>query len=357
MRVRNFNAGPGAIPFEVLQKARDEFLDFNGNGCSIIELSHRSKAFDEVINSVKMRVKRLYSLTDEFEILFLQGGASLQFAQIPMNMTNGGVAQYVDTGAWTKKAIKEAEILGIKHEVIASSKEDSYSYIPKFKFSDDADYGYICSNNTIYGTQYRELPKTKCPLIVDSSSDLFSRPIDFGNIGLFYGGIQKNGGPSGVVLVIIRKELAEQRDKSNLPTMLRYMPQIQANSMVNTPNTFGIYMLGLTLEWIEKFGGLKEIERYNDKKSKLLYKSIDEMSEFYIGHARADSRSKMNVVFNLANKELEAKFIEESLKNNMIGLKGHRSVGGIRASIYNAVTYEDVEALTSFMSDFAKKNG
>lgn len=357
-RVLNFSAGPSGIPLEVLKKAQDEFLSFQGKGYSIIEISHRSKVFEEVLHSAMQKVRDLYGFGDEYAVLFLQGGATLQFSQVPMNLYNGGVAEYVNTGNWTNKAIKEAKIRGINYKVIASSEETKFDRIPEFHFSDDADYGYICSNNTIYGTEYKEMPKCKCPLVVDSSSDLFSRPIDISNIGMFYGGIQKNGGPAGITLVVIRKDLAE-RVKSDVPTILRYKTQIEADSMSNTPNTFGIYMLNLMLEWIIKQGGLSEILKRNTKKATLLYSAIDEMSDFYKGHAQKSSRSLMNVSFNITKNggELEPLFVKEAEKNGMIGLKGHRMLGGIRASIYNAVTLENVKTLVEFMKEFAEKNG
>lgn len=357
-RVINFSAGPSTIPLDVLKTAQDELLSYQNKGFSIMEVSHRSAVFDDVINSAEKRVKELYGFNDDYAVLFLQGGASLQFAQIPMNLSTGKVCEYINTGVWTKKAIKEAEILGINYKVVASSEDTNFDRIPLIpELSKDADYTYICSNNTIYGTQYKEFPKTKSLLVIDSSSDLFSREIDTKNIGLFYGGIQKNGGPAGVTLVVIRKDLAD-RVASNVPNILRYKTQIDANSMSNTPNTFGIYMLNLMLEKLIKEGGLKAVNEKNEKKAALLYSAIDEMSDFYKGHAKKDSRSLMNVSFNITKgEEFEKKFVCEALENNMMGLKGHRHLGGIRASIYNAITYENVETLVSFMRDFAKKNG
>ncbi|CZE45890.1 phosphoserine transaminase [Campylobacter geochelonis] len=356
-RVINFSAGPSSIPLEVLQTAQAEFLDYKGCGCSIIEISHRTPIFEEVLFSARDKVKSLYGFGDEYDVLFLQGGATLQFAQVPMNLYNGGVAQYVNTGVWTTKAIKDAKILGINYEVVASSEETKFDRIPKdIKFSDDADYLYICSNNTIYGTQYKEYPKCKCPLVVDSSSDLFAREIDISNIGLFYGGIQKNGGPAGVTLVVVRKDLLD-RVGANVPSILRYKTQAEADSMSNTPNTFGIYMLNLTLDWVIKQGGLASINEKNEKKAHLLYSYIDGSNGFYKGHAQDDSRSLMNVSFNILSKELEMKFVKEASEAGMIGLKGHRHLGGIRASLYNAITYENVETLVDFMKEFARKNG
>ena len=356
-RVINFSAGPSTIPLSVLKQAQDEFLNYQGRGYSIMEISHRTKVFEEVLHQAMAKVKSLYGFGDDYAVLFLQGGASLQFAQVPMNLYKGGVAEYANTGNWTNKAIKEAEILGINYKVVASSKESKFDHIPEVKFSDDADYGYICSNNTIYGTQYKELPKCKCPLVVDSSSDLFSRPVDISNVGLFYGGIQKNGGPAGVTLVVIRKDLLDRADNSKVPLILRYKTQAEADSMSNTPNTFGIYMLNLMLGWIENLGGLGEIHKRNLAKAELLYGTIDELGDFYKGHVKKDSRSLMNVVFNIANAELEPLFVKSAEANGMIGLKGHRVLGGIRASIYNAITLDNVQTLCEFMREFAKKNG
>ena len=356
-RVINFSAGPSTIPLSVLKQAQDEFLNYQGRGYSIMEISHRTKVFEEVLHQAMDRVKSLYGFSDDYAVLFLQGGASLQFAQVPMNLCNGGVAEYANTGNWTNKAIKEAETLGINYKVVASSKESKFDHIPVVKFSDDADYGYICSNNTIYGTQYSELPKCKCPLVVDSSSDLFSRPVDLSSVGLFYGGIQKNGGPAGVTLVVIRKDLLDRVENTKTPLILRYKTQVDADSMSNTPNTFGIYMLNLMLSWIENLGGLGEIHKRNVAKAELLYGTIDELSDFYKGHVKKDSRSLMNVVFNIANPELEPLFVKMAEANGMIGLKGHRVLGGIRASIYNAITLDNVQTLCEFMREFAKKNG
>lgn len=359
MRVLNFSAGPSGLPISVLQKAQKELLDYKGKGFSIMEISHRSAVFDEVIEGAKAKLQKIYGFDDSFAVLFLMGGASLQFAQVPMNLYNGGVAEYANTGVWTKKAINEAKILGINYKVVASSEAENFSYIPDFSFSDTADYGYICSNNTIYGTQYSKLPTCKCPLIVDSSSDLLSRPIDFKNIGLFYGGIQKNAGPAGVTLLIIKKDLAN-RVKDNIPNILRYKTQIEANSMSNTPNTFGIYMFDLMLDWINEQGGLKAIDEKNRQKAALLYDYIDN-SNFYKAHAKIGSRSLMNVSFNIYkngknNENLEKALVEFSAKNNIIGLKGHRILGGLRASIYNAVSLENVKFLISILEKFKTKN-
>ncbi|CUU82859.1 phosphoserine aminotransferase [Campylobacter hyointestinalis] len=357
-RVLNFSAGPSALPLSVLERARDEFISYKGMGFSIMEVSHRGKVFDELHNNAIAKVKKFYGLNDDYAVLFLQGGATLQFAQVPMNLYNGGVAQYVNTGVWTTKAIKEAKIQNINYEVVASSEDTKFDRIPQnIKFSDNADYGYICSNNTIYGTQYEEIPTTKCPLVVDSSSDLLSREIDFNskNIGMFYGGAQKNAGPAGITIVIIRKDLAS-RVKDSIPTPLRYTTQIEANSLANTPCTFGIYMFDLVLDWIKDQGGLNAINAANKKKASTLYGFIDN-SDFYKAHAKQGSRSLMNVSFTTPSTELDAKFVKEAEQNSMIGLKGHRLLGGLRASIYNAVSQKEVETLIEFMKEFQRVNG
>lgn len=359
-RVMNFSAGPSALPLSVLEKAQAEFLSYKGLGFNIMETSHRSKTFDDLHNGAIAKVKKLYNLDDDYAVLFLQGGGHMQFAQIPMNLaTRNGMAQYVDTGVWTSKALKDAKILDINYEIVASSKDKDYSYIPQdIEFRADADYCYICSNNTVYGTQYKSFPSTHgAPLVVDSSSDLFSRKIDFkaNNIGLFWGGAQKNAGPAGVTIVIIHKSLAE-RASEHIPTILRYENQVNKNSLLNTPPTFGIYMFDLVLDWINEQGGLEALNEVNKQKAKIIYDVIDS-TDFYKGHAQKDSRSLMNVTFTTPNKDLDAKFVELSQKENMMGLKGHRLVGGLRASIYNAVSLESVKTLASFMKEFARKNG
>lgn len=353
--VYNFGAGPSMLPPEVLISAQKNLCDFEGNGLSIMEASHRSSLYENVHNGAISNIKKLFEVPDDFEILFLQGGASLQFAMVPMNLYQGGTIEFADTGVWTSKAIKETKILGYNHKIIASSKESGYDHIPEISFSDEADYAYITSNNTIYGTQYRSLPKTKSPLIIDASSDIFSYKIDWTKADCVFAGAQKNAGPSGVTVVIIRKSLLE-RVGDNIPSMLRYKIHAEANSLYNTPPTFGIYLLGLTMQWIEAQGGIEAIEEYNAKKAALLYKVIDESNGFYIGHAKPQSRSHMNVTFTIHDTKLEAKLLEKAQAANMIGLKGHRSVGGLRASIYNAMRLEGIEALASLMEDFAKSN-
>ena len=356
-RAYNFGAGPSALPTSVLEIAGKELLNYHNSGISIMEASHRSKLYDDVHQNAIKLVRKLYNLPDDFDVLFLQGGASLQFAMVPMNLYMGGKAEYANSGAWSKKAIKEAEIQGINFEVVASSSDSGFDRIPEVKFSDDCDFCHITSNNTIYGTQYKEYPKTKSPLVIDASSDIFSREVDWDRVDLMYAGAQKNAGPSGLTIVIIRKNLLD-RVKDSVPTMLRYKTQADANSLYNTPPTFGIYLLNLILQWIEEKGGIAKVDEENQKKAKLLYDAIDNSNGFYTGHAQKDSRSLMNVSFNIKDKdsELEAKLLEEADKAGMIGLKGHRSIGGLRASIYNAVPYEAVEALVNLMHDFAKRN-
>ncbi|RUM68663.1 MAG: 3-phosphoserine/phosphohydroxythreonine transaminase [Sulfurospirillum sp.] len=356
-RAYNFGAGPSALPTEVLEIAQKELLDYKGSGISIMEASHRSRLYDDVHQNAIGLVRKLYKLPDDFDVLFLQGGASLQFAMVPMNLYKGGKAEYANTGAWSKKAIKEAEIQGLNFDVVASSAESGFDHIPEVSFSDDCDFCHITSNNTIYGTQYQEYPKTASPLAIDASSDIFSREVDWERVGLMYAGAQKNAGPSGLTIVLIRKNLID-RVQESVPTMLRYKTHADANSLFNTPPTFGIYLLNLILQWIDAKGGIAKVDEENRKKAKLLYDAIDNSNGFYTGHARPDSRSLMNVSFNIREKDaaLEAKLLEEAAKANMIGLKGHRSIGGLRASIYNAVPFEAVEALVDLMNDFAKRN-
>lgn len=358
-RVLNFSAGPSGLDISVLKRAQAEFLDYHGLGFNIMEVSHRGKVFEAMHNGAIEKIRKLYNIDDDYAVMFLQGGGHMQFAQVPMNLYRGGVAQYANTGVWTNKAIKDAKILGINYEVVASSEADNFYYIPdEIPFSKDADYCYICSNNTVHGTQYKSYPDTYgAPLVVDASSDLFSRKIDFkaNNIGVFWGGAQKNGGPAGVTLVVVRKDLLD-RVGDNVPTILRYKIQAEANSLANTPPTFGIYMIDLVLDWINEKGGLDGIATLNAKKADLLYSTIDS-SDFYTGHARAKDRSVMNVSFLTPSPELDKEFVALSEKENMIGLKGHRVLGGLRASLYNAVSYENVETLVSFMKEFERKFG
>lgn len=358
MRKINFSAGPSTLPESVLKQAQDELYDYQGKGFSIMEISHRTKIFEEVHFGAMSKAKELYGLSDDYEVLFLQGGASLQFAMVPMNLSNGGVCEYTNTGVWTKKAIKEAQILGVNVKVVASSEEQKFSFIPEVKFSDNADYTYICSSNTIYGTQYKHYPKSKAPLIVDASSDFFSHKVDFKDIAVFYGGAQKNAGISGLTCIIIRKDMVERSATKNLPSMLKYAVHSENNSLFNTPPTFAIYMFNLEMQWLLNQGGLDAINERNNAKAKLIYDCIDSSGGFYKGHSEVNSRSLMNVSFNIAvNADLEPVFVKEAEEAGMIGLKGHRLLGGIRASLYNAITLPQCEQLANFMKEFAKKHG
>ena len=357
-RIFNFGAGPAAIPLEVLEEAQKNLVDYKGEGLSIMEASHRSKMYDDVHNEALNLTRELYKVPEDYDILFLQGGASTQFAMIPMNLYMGGKAEYADTGSWSAKAIKEAKIQGINFDIISSSKEDGYNNIPTdINFSDDADYAYITSNNTIYGTQYKNYPSTKAPLIVDASSDIFSYPVDWSKIDMIFAGAQKNAGPSGLTIVIIKKELVA-RAGDNVPSMLKYSTHADKDSLYNTPPTFGIYMFSLTLKWIKEKGGIEAITKMNEEKAKVLYDAIDNSNGFYVGHATKDSRSLMNVSFNIKDKDakLEAELVKRATDRGMIGLKGHRSIGGLRASIYNAMSIEGVQTLVALMEEFAQEN-
>lgn len=358
-RVFNFNPGPAAIPLEVLEEIQGEFLDFKGSGMSITEISHRSKPFDDVINDAIERTKRLLKLDDRFKVLFIQGGASMQFCMIPMNLlAEGKSADYVNTGTWSTKAIKEAQLLKKNIKVVASSEDKNFSYIPEnIRFSPDAVYAHITSNNTIKGTQFSTFPDTgNIPVISDMSSDIMSRPLDMDKFGLIYAGAQKNLGPAGVCMVIIREDMLE-RVPDTVPSMLKYTTYSSKNSLYNTPPCFAIYTVQLVLKWLEeKIGGLQKMEEINKKKADILYDFFDN-SSFYRGTAEKNSRSLMNVTFRLPNEDLEKAFVADATKNKLIGLKGHRSVGGCRASIYNAMPVKGIEALVDFMKAFESKNG
>ena len=359
-RVYNFNPGPAIQPLEVLKEAQAAFLNFQGTGESIIEISHRAKEFEAVLNQGKADIKELMGLGDDYEVLFLQGGASTQFAMIPMNFAVGGkVGNYVLSGSFASKAYKEAEILGVGH-VAATSKAQDFRHIPtqdEIKLSDNAAYLHVCYNNTIYGTEYHYVPETgNVPLIADMSSDMLSRPVDFKKFSFIYAGAQKNLGPAGVVIVVARKDFLAN-SPTNIPTMLRYDTHVEKNSLYNTPPAFCIYMVGKTAAWLKKQGGLTVMAERNAKKAKLVYDAIDNSNGFYRGHADKDSRSFMNVTFRLPNEDLEKKFVEEAKAQQLCGVKGHRSVGGMRASIYNAMPYEGCERLAAFMDQFRKANG
>lgn len=352
----NFYAGPAILPQEVMKKAQDELLDFNGIGLSIMEISHRSKDFEAVINGAEAKIRSLLGVPENFTIMFLQGGASLQFGMIPMNLLKGKNADYVHTGEWAKKAIKEAKLFGTVN-IAGTSEDKNFSYVPdNLKLSPDAQYVHVTSNETIGGIQFSKFPETGIvPLIIDMSSDIFSRRIDFKNIGLIYAGAQKNIGPAGVTLVIMRNDLIESCAEG-LTTMLSYKTHAKEKSMYNTPPCFAIYMIKLVMEWIESLGGLAGIEKINDEKAKTIYSVIDGSNGYYKGTAAVKDRSKMNVTFRLPSEELEEKFINDAKKAGFIGLKGHRSVGGCRASLYNAMSLEGVLELTRFMEKFAKEN-
>lgn len=358
-RIHNFNAGPAALPLPVLEEIQSELLDYKGSGMSILEVSHRSRWFDEVINDAVVRTKRLLDLGDDFEVLFIQGGASLQFCMIPMNLgIPGKPAEYINTGTWSTKAIKEAEIQGMDVNVIASSEDRNFSYIPReFTVNPDGAYLHLTSNNTIKGTQWSAFPDAgDVPLVCDMSSDIMSRPFDPRPFGLIYAGAQKNIGPAGTALVIIRRDMLD-RVPDDIPTMLKYTTFSEKNSMFNTPACFVIYTISLVMKWLEEtIGGLDKMEAINREKGALLYGCIDG-SDFYRGTAEVDSRSLMNVTFRLPNEDLEKQFVAEALEEGLGGLKGHRSVGGCRASIYNATGIEGVRALVDFMEEFEKKNG
>lgn len=358
-RIHNFNAGPAALPVQALEEAKEEFLNFQGSGMSITEVSHRSSVFEGVLNDAIARLKRLLQLPDNFKVVFLQGGASTQFFMVPMNLIPDGTsADYINTGSWSAKAIKEAQILGKPHTVIASTKDAGYRSIPKsFSVTPGAAYLHFTSNNTIEGTQWQTFPDAgDVPLISDMSSDILWRPFDPKPFGLIYAGAQKNLGPAGVTLVIIREDMLARVPK-DVPTMLKYTTHTEGNSLYNTPPCFAVYMVDLVLKWVEETqGGLAAMEKINRKKAALLYAAIDE-GDFYRGTADLDSRSTMNVTFRLKTEDLEKKFLAEAAANGMAGLKGHRSVGGCRASIYNAVGLDAINALTDFMRDFARRNG
>lgn len=357
-RVYNFYPGPATLPLEALKKAQQELLDFNGTGMSVMELSHRSKEYGELHQQAVDLVRELMNLPDEYKVLWLQGGASSQFYMVPVNLKiDGKPMEYVNTGAWAKKAIKEAKLYG-EVNIVASSEDENFSYIPKnIEFSEKASYAHITGNNTIYGTEYHEWPETPddVPLVCDMSSNIMSKIIDVKKFGVIYAGAQKNIGPAGVTLIIVREDLLD-RVPENTPTMQKWKTHAEKNSLFNTPPCFAIYMCKLCLEYIKNIGGIKEIEKINQKKAEILYNVIDKSNGFYKGHAKPDSRSTMNVTFRLSTSELEEKCVEEAKQQGLIGLKGHRSVGGMRASIYNAMTLEGVQKLAEFLKEFQEKN-
>lgn len=359
-RIHNFNAGPAVLPEEVLREAQADFFNYKGMGLSVMEMSHRSKEYQAIIDATHASVKRIYNLGDDYEVLFLQGGASMQFLMVPMSFAlEGKEANYINTGQWSKKAISEAKKIGKTVHVAASSEDRNFCYIPKsWNLSDNPSYLHITNNNTIFGTEWKTDPTVPAnvPLIADMSSNFMSKPIDVQKYSMIYAGAQKNVGPSGVVVVIIKKDLLE-RVNPNIPTMLDYNIHAKNGSMYNTPPTFGIYMIGLVLNWIENFGGLKMVQTNNEVKAGYIYDAIDASEGFYKGTVDKDDRSLMNITFRLPSEELEALFIGEAKKEGMIGLKGHRDVGGCRASTYNSLPLPAAHALAEFMRNFQKQHG
>jgi len=357
-RVYNFSAGPAVLPEEVLREAAAEMLDYQGSGMSVMEMSHRSKTYQNILNEAEADLRELMNIPENYKVLFLQGGAHQQFAMIPMNLMKKGVADYIITGQWAKKAFAEAKLYG-KANAIASSADKTFSYIPDcsdLPISEDADYVYICENNTIYGTKFHQLPNTKGKtLVADVSSCFLSEPVDVSKYGVIYGGVQKNIGPAGVVIVIIREDLITEDVLPGTPTMLRYKTHADAGSLYNTPPAYGIYICGKVFKWLKKQGGLAAMKEYNEKKAKILYDFLDS-SKLFRGTVEKKDRSLMNVPFVTGDADLDAKFVKEAEKAGFVNLKGHRSVGGMRASIYNAMPMEGVEKLVAFMQQFEAEN-
>ena len=357
-RVYNFSAGPAVLPEEVLQEAAEEMLDYKGSGMSVMEMSHRSKVYDGIIKAAEADLRELMDIPDNYKVLFLQGGASQQFAMIPMNLMKHKKAAYIVTGQWAKKAFQEAQNYGEAVKV-ASSEDETFSYIPDcsdLDIPEDADYVYICENNTIYGTKYKTLPNTKGHILVaDVSSCFLSEPVDVSRYGIIYGGVQKNIGPAGVVIVIIREDLITEDALPGTPTMLKYKTHADADSLYNTPPAYGIYICGKVFQWLKKQGGLAAMKERNEEKAKILYDFLDE-SKMFRGTVRKEDRSLMNVPFVTGDKELDAKFVKEAEEAGFVNLKGHRTVGGMRASIYNAMPKECVEKLAAFMKKFEEEN-
>ena len=358
-RIYNFSAGPGVLPEEVLLEAQKDFYSYKGEGLSVMEMSHRSKTYGEIISEAEKDLRTLLNIGDDYAVLFLQGGATLQFSMVPLNiMPPNNKADYINTGAWSKKAIKEAKRVG-EVNIAATSEDSNFNYIPKqdaLNLTSDASYVHFTSNNTIFGTEFKTEPEVgDVPLVCDASSDILSKPINVNKYGLIYAGAQKNMGPAGAALVIVKKSLLE-RAPDTLHTYLNYNTHAEKGSMYNTPPTYTIYIMGLVYKWLLKNGGLDAMQKVNEAKAKLLYDAIDNSDGYYKGAAAIEDRSLMNVTFNLQNEELEKKFIAEATAKDFSGLKGHRSVGGIRASIYNAFPTKGVEDLVQFMADFKKNN-
>ena len=357
-RVYNFSAGPAVLPEEVLKEAAEEMLDYRGCGMSVMEMSHRSGMFQQIIDEAEADIRELLAIPDEYKVLFLQGGASTQFAMVPMNLMKNRVADYIITGQWAKKAWKEASIYGTANAV-ASSEDKTFSYIPDcsdLPINADADYVYICENNTIYGTKYHKLPNTKGKLLVaDQSSCFLSEPVDVSRYGMIYGGVQKNVGPAGVVIAIIREDLITDDVLPFTPTMLRYKTHADAASLYNTPPCYGIYICGKVFKWLKKMGSLEVMKQRNEEKAQILYDYLDQ-SGLFTGTVREDSRSLMNIPFVTGDAELDAEFVKAAKAEGLENLKGHRTVGGMRASIYNAMPKEGVETLVKFMKEFEKEH-
>ena len=357
-RVYNFSAGPAVLPESVLKSAAEEMLDYKGCGMSVMEMSHRSKVFEEIIKTAESDLRELMHIPDNYKVLFLQGGASQQFAMIPMNLMKNKVADYIVTGQWAKKAYQEAAKYG-KVNKIASSEDKTFSYIPDcsdLPISEDADYVYICENNTIYGTKFKELPNTKGKtLVADVSSCFLSEPVDVSKYGIIYGGVQKNIGPAGVVIVIIREDLITEDVLPGTPTMLTYKTHADEDSLYNTPPAYGIYICGKVFQWLKEMGGLEAMKKRNERKAKILYDFLDQ-SKLFKGTVEKKDRSLMNVPFVTGSDELDARFVKEAKAAGLENLKGHRSVGGMRASIYNAMPEEGVQALVDFMKKFEEEN-
>ncbi len=357
-RVYNFSAGPAVLPEEVLREVAAEMMDYNGTGMSVMEMSHRSAAFEEIIESAEKDLRDLMGIPDNYKVLFLQGGASLQFAMIPMNLMKNRVADYIVTGQWAKKAWQEAQKYGTANK-IATSEDQTFSYIPDcsdLPISEDTDYVYICENNTIYGTKFKTLPNTKGKdLVADVSSCFLSEPVDVSKYAILYGGVQKNIGPAGMVIAIVREDLITDDVLPGTPTMMKYKTHADANSLYNTPNCFCIYVCGKVFKWLKKMGGLEEMKRRNEEKAKILYDFLDS-SRLFKGTVRKEDRSLMNVPFVTGDKEMDAKFVKAAEAEGLVNLKGHRTVGGMRASIYNAMPKEGVEALVAFMKKFEEEN-
>lgn len=357
-RVYNFSAGPAVLPEEVLKEAQEEMLDYRGCGMSVMEMSHRSKVFQNIIDEAEADLRDLMGIPSNYKVLFLQGGASLQFSMIPMNLMKNGVADYIVTGQWAKKAYAEAQKYG-KANKIASSEDKTFSYIPDcsdLPISPDADYVYICENNTIYGTKYKKLPNTKGKtLVADVSSCFLSEPVNVSDYGIIYGGVQKNIGPAGLVISIVRDDLITDDVLPGTPTMMKFKTHADAGSLYNTPNCYCIYMCGKVFKWLKKMGGLEVMKQRNEEKAKLLYDFLDQ-SKLFKGTVVPEDRSLMNVPFITGNADLDAKFVKESKEAGLENLKGHRTVGGMRASIYNAMPKEGVEALVAFMKKFEEEN-